>query len=501
MTLVLNEKQSLTINKIREFIKQPNEKYFYLFGYAGTGKTYLINQIVKLALNEFIDHIYICAPTHKALNVLETYFKSQTTPKESSNLLARISFMTIHKLLEFKPIISNEDGTKVFKSARESKFLKQMEDRLIIIDECSMISSDMVMELRKYTDLYPIKIIFSGDNAQLPPVSERDSIVFTSVPKNYYYHIVLDQIMRTNSMDIKEVATIIRSWDHKESLSKLLLPVYNQKLDKKTFKLYHKKKDYEQCTWFKNFIKKLKTNDIPIVLTWKNVTSEMYNRIIRQYIHSETNESDLTGYLTGDYIMFNNFYVSPIDNSNFYTSDMVKILNLSTETKKIFTWAPLAVLKPKTHVDKALNTLIKKLDKFPTEFKINTLTIERVHSDVYGLDNDKSYVIQTIDLNDLMKYKTILKTIREHLEFFFRKYKSDKYSSKLWDIYHRNFIDAYAEINFGYSITTHKAQGSTFATVLVDVADIAENPDINEMQKALYTAATRASNELGFLLA
>jgi DNA replication protein DnaC len=150
MTHSFNKKQQLSVDKINEFISQNVEKKFYLFGYAGTGKTILISNVtMQLIADNKMDHIFICAPTHKALNVIESYFRSNFDPIKQKELMTKISFMTIHKLLEFKPIIANEDGSKIFKSTKESKFLKQMDNKLIIMDECSMISEDMVTQLDK----------------------------------------------------------------------------------------------------------------------------------------------------------------------------------------------------------------------------------------------------------------------------------------------------------------------------------------------------------------
>lgn len=497
MTHRFNEKQALSIEKINQFICQNVDKMFYLFGYAGTGKTFLISKIIQdLLTNQKMDQIFICAPTHKALNVIESYFKSNLNPTEKTEFITKINFMTIHKLLEFKPIIDNEDGSKIFKSMKESKFLKHMEDRLIVIDECSMISSGMIKEIEKYIDLYPIKVIFLGDSAQLPPVGEPDSLVFTKISKDYPYHIVLDEIMRTKSPDIKEVATIIRQWNRKDSLSKAVLSIHNKKSN--TFKLYHKKSNYLQSTWFKKFISKLGSGDIPIILTWKNNTSDMYNKIIRQHVHQST---DLNNYQLGDYAMFNNYYMSPEDNTSFYTSDMIKILDINKRSEILFDWSVLYTVKPKTIIDKKLNILVKKILKLKNQFNIDAFTVERVHSDVNCVITGKQYYVQTICRDDLDEYKKFLEDIQEYIEFFFKKYKSDKYATKLWDIYHKRLVSPYAEISFGYSITTHKAQGSTFDTVIVDVDDISENPNLEEMQKMLYTAATRASSELGFLLA
>lgn len=500
MTFALNEKQILAIEKINQFISQDVNKMFYLQGYAGTGKTFLIGKVIKdFLLSNKMDHIFVCAPTHKALKVIESYLKSNFSENEQIDCLKKISFMTIHKLLEFKPIIVAEDGSKIFKSMKESKFLKKMEDKLIVIDECSMISKEMVSELKKYIELYPIKIIFMGDKKQLPPVGETESLIFTNITNQYEHQFLLNQIMRTNSPDIKEVCTIIRNWNKKDSLTKLLLPIHNKKAinNNKPFKLYLKKQNYLESPWFKYFIKKLNSGDIPIILTWKNSSSDEYNTIIRKHVHKS---SDINNYMVGDYAMFNNYYTSPIDGTNFYTSDMIKILEVSTEEKILYEWEQLLLEKPKTMIDKALNTLIKKISKKENKFRIDKIIAEKIHSDVSSVIHGITYTIQSIHRDDLDLYHQVLDDIQNNIKSFFRNYKSEKLVSKLWELYHKKLIDPFAEINFGYSITIYKSQGSTFSTVLVDMNDVNSFMSLDEYQKALYTAAGRASHELGFLL-
>ena len=494
----LNKKQLVAVDKITEFVSQDIDKMFYLLGYAGTGKTYLISKVIKHFLSiKKMNHIFVCAPTHQALQNIGKYLRSNFTPAEQLDYLTKLSFMTIHKLLEFKPVIIAEDGSKVFKSTKESKFLKQLEDKLIIIDECSMISKEMVTELIKYTEIYPIKVIFLGDPKQLSPVKEQESLIFQSIPENYKYHMVLDEIMRTKSPDIKEVCAIIRNWNQKDSLSKLLLSIYNRKTTAKTFRLYHKKTNILDTSWFKLFIQKIDKNEIPIILVWKNNTADMYNTIIRKHIH-ET--KDLDNYIVGDYVIFNDYYTSPEDATSFYTSNIIKILKITTEKKTLFDWGKIMIVEPKTIVDKGLNITLKKLSKLTNDFRVDSLTIERINYEMINATKDKTHLINTIHRDDLEEYHNMLEFVQNRMEFFFKKYKCEKMVSKLWDIFHKRLIDPYAKINFSHSITTHKAQGSTFGSVIVDTQDICENPDVNELQKLLYTAAGRAADELAFLL-
>ena len=151
--ITLNIKQSEALTKIKQFVVQDKESHFYLFGYAGTGKSFIARHIVDELINDnMIDQVYICAPTHTALNVIECYFEANAQ-KESNK---KISFMTIHKLLEFRPIISNENGEQVFKSTFSSRFLKPGGRKLVIIDECSMIPKEIVNSMSQYQ----VKIIF-----------------------------------------------------------------------------------------------------------------------------------------------------------------------------------------------------------------------------------------------------------------------------------------------------------------------------------------------------
>ena len=489
--MILNEKQLLAIDKINIFIDQLEKKYFYLFGFAGTGKTLILTIALKNLLKKNkINNIYICAPTHKALNVIESYFKSDLDKD-----LDKINFMTIQKLLEFKPIIMNDDGSKIFKSFKESKFLKKIENTLVVVDECSMISNEILIELEKYINMYQIKVIFLGDDAQLPPVNEHVSKIFSQVPKNYKFYILLDEVMRTASIDIKEVSMIIRKWNFNDPLINFLIPIHNKKNDQKTFYLYHKKTDIINSSWFKYFIRKLNSNNVSIILTWTNRKCDMYNSLIRQHLQQN---KDLNNYLVGDCLMFNNFYNS--DGTLFYTADMIKILDVNRSTITLFDWHDLLIIDPKTVNDKGFNILINKLIKLDHKFSVDNLTVERLYSDINNMNDGSKYQIITISLHELNKYNDFLKNIKQDIEFFFRKYKSENLIAQIWNIYHKKLIDPYAELNFGYSITTHKSQGSTFSHVIVDVNDIYENPNLMEMKQCLYTATTRAHNELSFIV-
>ena len=71
--------------------------------------------------------------------------------------------------------------------------------------------------------------------------------------------------------------------------------------------------------------------------------------------------------------------------------------------------------------------------------------------------------------------------------------------NRLWEFYYSYYIDQFADISYGYCITTHKSQGSTFKYVYIDLPNLILNHDITQRYQCLYTAVTRASNHLHIL--
>ena len=69
--------------------------------------------------------------------------------------------------------------------------------------------------------------------------------------------------------------------------------------------------------------------------------------------------------------------------------------------------------------------------------------------------------------------------------------------SQLFGHYISHIITScYPEIDYGYALTIHKSQGSTYDDVYIEYANILSNTRENEKLKLLYTAITRSSNKL-----
>ena len=158
MEIKLTTDQENAKNLIVEWFTNTDDKIFVLSGYAGTGKTFLIDYVVRqvLRLNVGVEAVFV-SPTGKA----------------AANLVRCGCIAgTVHSLIyvrDGEEFDVDENGEIIDK--KELTFVKRsMIDaniRLIIIDEASMINETVLNDLLSFG----VKCLFCGDGAQLPPVN------------------------------------------------------------------------------------------------------------------------------------------------------------------------------------------------------------------------------------------------------------------------------------------------------------------------------------------
>jgi len=147
----LTAEQENAFNLIVAWIDDsPNDEYKQ-GGYAGTGKTTL----VKFLINELSKryNIVVCAFTGKAVNVLQR-----------KGIPAR----TMHSLL-YDAVIEPKSGDVTF----ERKVCLEDDPDLIVIDEASMVSTELYSELKHWGK----KLLFVGDPGQLEPVGDNPNLM------------------------------------------------------------------------------------------------------------------------------------------------------------------------------------------------------------------------------------------------------------------------------------------------------------------------------------
>lgn len=176
-TYNLTSGQSSLIDELEKFLAD-NSTCFLLKGYAGTGKTFMMKGLTDfLFVNK--RSFRISAPTGRAAKVIsqKTKHKAYTIHK---------SIYSSKDLKEFK--VKDEDGTETFKFYYDLKNNEDPANTVYIIDESSMLSNvysegeffrfgsgyllkDLIRYINFDNNGHNKKIIFIGDNAQLPPVN------------------------------------------------------------------------------------------------------------------------------------------------------------------------------------------------------------------------------------------------------------------------------------------------------------------------------------------
>ncbi len=155
---MLGNQQKEAFDKIQQFLKS-KESSFTLAGYAGTGKSYLVNYLVQNLETEHIEYV-LCAPTHKAKIVMERF-----TGRKA---------VTVHKLLALSPKLDilNLDFKDLKFNINKKAQLSFPYKGVILCDEASMIN-DVIFELLiERSKEFKTKLIFVGDSAQIKPVNE-----------------------------------------------------------------------------------------------------------------------------------------------------------------------------------------------------------------------------------------------------------------------------------------------------------------------------------------
>ncbi len=153
-----------------------NNNITIISGGPGTGKTTIINAIVKLYIDAYklsresiFDNIALLAPTGRAAKKM--------------SLSTGLPASTIHRFLKW-----NKETNSFGVNENNKNY-----QRLIIVDEVSMIDSSLFASLLKGIHSY-VKLILVGDANQLPSVAPGlvlndliSSDLFNFIPLNYIY--------------------------------------------------------------------------------------------------------------------------------------------------------------------------------------------------------------------------------------------------------------------------------------------------------------------------
>lgn len=450
------EQQSAIVNAV-SFLKTNTDptQYYVIEGKAGTGKTTIAKEILK----EFEDEqIYVAAVSHKAKGVIKSSFGDDTRGKK---------FFSIAGLLGMKGINDNDTQTTKFQVGLKVPLLDNP-PALLVIDEASMITEDV---LKKIIDINsslsrPFQMLFLGDIGQIQPIRDEQSEFYrthkdllnkkSDIFNSKHKSKLITRVRQGEANPILPYADYF--WENSQKENPELNPTQhivrnNQITDKGSLLFSNSESEVLNSVIkaVKNAVEKGLTNHAKIVTYHVNEKTEL-----NQKIHEALFGKD-SDYSKGDMLILNSPYDLPDVNATMENSSEIQIKSIQD-----------------TDVD---------------EFGIRTLYLETNGTAYTRTGNEqKDCVIQVVSRNDIGLYNQKL----QELAFYAKRQTNRALKKQAWSDFWE-YKGRYADVDFGYAITAHKSQGSTYDIVVVDEKDIMGTTATSNQEKSelIYTALTR----------
>lgn len=418
--LVLTAEQVAALDALDAFVRG-QEKLYLLTGYAGTGKTTLLQQFISsLRVHGDRRKVVLSAFSNKATKVLATM---------AEQWQLEVDTMTCCTLLGLKPIINENTGNQEFLPDRQQR--SQVERyHLVIVDECSMVNEELwELLVQAVSNLYGhTQILFVGDPAQLPPVNEPESACFRQI----HHKSELTEVVRYGGA-IGVVAEDIR-----RNLTRAHLPRLHSDTNA----------DYTEGCF-------VLPRQVWETLMLKAFTSESYR-----------SNPDQVRALA-------------------YTNRRVAQLNQIIR-REIYGSAALRFVAGERLI--AVNPCLEEdAIILPTSAECEVIEVEQ------GRDREWPIWHLFVETEDqrLRMLRVLHESGQQQMSRRLDELAREKRWMEFWDLRQR-----FHAVDYAYSLTIHKSQGSTFQDVFVDIPSMAANRKVIERNQLCYVAFTRAAKRL-----
>ncbi|MGD1860200.1 MAG: ATP-dependent RecD-like DNA helicase [Leptolyngbyaceae cyanobacterium] len=418
--IALTAEQIAALDALENFAHS-NEKLYLLTGYAGTGKTTLLQVFIQGLRDQGDDRkIVLSAFSNKATKVLASMAEQWRLD---------IDAMTCCTLLGLRPVIDEDTGNQEFQLDRKQG---SQIDRysLVIVDECSMVNEELWRLLvNAVSSLYgSTQILFVGDPAQLPPVNEPESACFREI----LHKSELTEVVRYGGA-IGVIAEDIRRNLERDRLPRFQSDVNGERTEGcfvvprdiwETLLLRAFTSDAYQCN-----------PDQVRALAYTNRRVAQLNQKIRRAIYGPTA-------------------------LRFVPGERLIALNPCLDEE--------SVILPTSAECEVITARRSREGEWPI-WLLSVETEEGTSRTLRVLHESGASEMQ-LKLEDLARNKNWM---------------------AFWDL--KQFFH---DVDYAYSLTIHKSQGSTFQDVFVDVPSMLANRNIIERNQLCYVALTRAANRL-----
>ena len=455
----LTPHQQAVYDKIQTFLSSDGGGIFILKGYAGTGKTFLLQHLAQQLADEKKD-FSLHASTGRAATILKAKMNFKTT--------------TVHsELYQFSKVdgdYGNLDENAGMEEYGPMKLLFQLRGtdiqsgKIYIIDEASMLSDlpDNGTSFASFgsgrllSDLMTVaganKIIFSGDPCQLPPVFGVGSPALTETWFSQQGYPVqgaelTDIIRQDEGNQILDLATRVRTMVQTPPPNKF------PKIPTRDLPDIHLHKEYNMPSAYLDFIEKYGYYQ-GIAITQTNSGCNWINKRVRARRYGDENMI----LMPGDILMVTqNNYLVPLTNG-----DLAEVVSLGE--KRIYCNLSF------------INGRVKALIG-GQEYEI-LICQESLLTGKLNLtpDQQKYLMVDFAIRMQKMKIKPNTEQYKNHLS-------KDPYLNSL-------------RVSYGYAITCHKAQGGEWNDVFLFLNSYMFSMEKEQLLRWWYTGITRAKKEL-----
>lgn len=477
----LTSGQAELVNQIERFLGSRTESVFLLKGYAGTGKTFITKGLTEY-FRAIGRNYVLAAPTGKASKVIASKTQSPA--------------YTLHKTLYAfddmaEYLDEDTEGTETFKFYAKLAVNTLSVDTVYIVDEASMVadiyqeaeffrfgSGYLLADLFEFVNLdhndHRKKVIFIGDDAQLPPVGMNFS------PALDAEYLLRHHRVRCSEYELSEVVRQKAQSGILANAQPLRQSLQSMVFNRLTMDLsYPDVEKVEHQALLQRYLDTCggKINGESIVIAHSNADVGDYNRLIREHFFPGCAQV-----MPGDKVMAvsnSNAYGFFISNGDFGLIREV-LGGVEERTVKLKRRNPESGVVEDIVVPLRFRDVVagfRDLDGTAHFFPAKIME-DLLYSKEPTLSSDEN---KALYLDFCMRHKHLLRRTKAFKDALM----ADPYFNAL-------------RLKFGYAITCHKAQGSEWNHVFVKCKS--HLPQLTaDYFRWLYTAITRTARHLYLL--
>jgi exodeoxyribonuclease-5 len=353
-----------------------------------------------------------------------------------------------------RPHLDEDRGHYVLKRVRSPAIEP---GALIVVDECSMVDSQLLRFITQAAQSAKAQVLFVGDPGQLPPVFEAKSPAFsgagvtarlTQIVRQKADHPILGmtQTIR-DAMKGGPVPVFETRHSGDGSLIHLDAPAFAASMLSAMHSTEYQA-DSDHCR----------------VLTWTNGRCDHYNQLIRRSLLGPPAEQQAL--LPGETVVACN----PILELGASIGDSVTVINAAPDIHHSIPCLKARIANSK---GKQIDVWVVRPDGREA-YKLELSRLAKVANSLQSEFNDHR------NSNTLNQYPQL----------------TDKRRKAAWVTFFEFKDEAFADLRPIHASTVHRSQGSTYEKVFVDLTDIGRSTRRDVLLRLLYVALTRSRGDV-----